>query len=103
MSSESILTLSGVGFPSFSCREAEQTLVPLRTGELRRTVNGDLCYTGPTHHHKYLSMVTCQEKNAPGIQQLWVGAEVILNFLIKIFTQLTLTIRRIHTSDMSIT
>jgi hypothetical protein len=101
MSPESILTLSGVGFPSFSCREAEQTLIPLRSGELRRTVNGELCYTGPTHHHKYLSTVTCQEKNAPGIQQLWVGAEVTLGSLIKVWEEFTLTKRGIHTLALS--
>jgi hypothetical protein len=76
MSQESDLRIKGVGFPPLSCRDANQTLTPIPHGELRRSVNGELCYVGTKRHHKYQSRVVCADQNLPGLQQVWVGAVV---------------------------
>lgn len=76
MSQESDLKITGVGFPALSCRDATQTLSPINHGEIRRSVNGELCYVGTNRHHKYQSRVICADQNLPGIQQIWVGAVV---------------------------
>lgn len=75
---ESNLIIEGVGFPSLSCRDVTQTLTPIPQGELRRSVNGELCYVGTKRHHKYKSLVLCADQNLPGVQQLWVGATVLV-------------------------
>ncbi|NCP62198.1 MAG: hypothetical protein GW748_02665 [Alphaproteobacteria bacterium] len=76
MLQESDLKIKGVGFPPLSCRDATQVLTPIRHGEMRRSVNGELCYVGTARHHKYRSHVICSDQNLPGIQQVWVGAIV---------------------------
>jgi len=76
MPQESDLKIKGVGFPLLSCRDATQTLTPIRHGEMRRSVNGELCYVGTNRHHKYQSRIRCADQNLPAIQQVWVGAIV---------------------------
>jgi hypothetical protein len=77
--------IRGGSFPPFSCREAEQTLTPLQTGELRRTINGELCYIGASQHHKYQTSIKCQDRNNPALQHLWVGAEVEVECLARLW------------------
>ena len=73
---ESTLIIKGIGFPRLSCREVTQTLLPIQQGEIRRSVNGELCYIGTSAHHKYKSTIMCADYNLPGLQQVWVGAQV---------------------------
>lgn len=70
---ESNLIIEGIGFPRLSCRGVTQSLRPIHHGEMRRSVNGELCYVGTSHHHKYKSTIVCEDQNIPGLQQLWVG------------------------------
>lgn len=76
MLQESDLKIKGVGFPLLSCRGATQNLTPIHHGEMRRSVNGELCYVGTSRHHKYQSRILCSDQNLPGVQQVWVGATV---------------------------
>ena len=85
MTQQTNLVIRGGFFPPFSCREAEQTLTPLQTGELRRTINGELCYIGASRHHKYQTSIKCQDRNIPALQHLWVGAEVEVECLARIW------------------
>ena len=71
---ESELILDRVGFPPFSARHCQQTLVPLMTGDLRRTVNGQLIYTGREEHHKFQSTIQCQDKSCPSLEGIWRGS-----------------------------
>jgi len=74
--SETVLTMTGVGLPPFSARGCLQALAPIQTGELRRTINGDLCYTGKTQHHKFSSKIICRDKAPLSFNHLWIGAKV---------------------------
>lgn len=76
--SETVLTLNYGGFPPLSARGCVQTLTPLQTGEFRRTVNGNLVYTGNPEHRKYASTIQCKDKAPFAIEGLWRGAEVIV-------------------------
>ena len=67
------LIINRGGFPPFSARGCRQVLQPRLTGELRRTINGELHYTGQKHHHKYISTITCHDKTVPALEGLWRG------------------------------
>lgn len=73
---ESYLTITGVTFPPFSCRDITQILCPVSQGEMRRTVNGELCFVGSRQHFKYTSTVMGHDDALPGFQQAWIGAQV---------------------------
>lgn len=74
--SESDLKLSCGGFPPWSARGCTQVLQPIPTGELRRTVNGQLVYTGLKNCQKYQSLIQCQDKSAIALDGVWTGHEV---------------------------
>lgn len=76
---ESTLAIKGIGFPDFSRRDIKESLLPLKTGEVLRTVNGELLYVGSKGHQKYKLALTCRDKALPGFQQAWVGAEVTVD------------------------
>lgn len=71
---ETELILERVGFPPFSARNCQQTLTPLSTGDFRRTVNGQLVYTGHSGHHKYYSTIQCQDQTIPSFDHIWRGS-----------------------------
>ena len=87
---ESNLIIDGVGFPRLSSRDVTQTLSPIPQGEMRRSVNGELCYVGTKYHHKYQSTVVCSDQNLPGLQQIWVGAIVDVQCVSTLWETLTL-------------
>jgi hypothetical protein len=43
-------------------------------GELRRTVNGQLIYTGTDQHHKFQSVIQGQDKVCPSFEGVWRGS-----------------------------
>jgi hypothetical protein len=73
---ESELTLDRIGFPPFSARNCQQTLIPVISGDLRRTVNGTLIYTGNEGHHKFQTAIQCQDKSCPAFEGIWRGSLV---------------------------
>ena len=81
---ESVLILERVGFPPLSARGCEQTLTPLISGDLKRTINGDLIYVGQKGHHKYHSIIKCHDKVTPAFEGLWRGSLVKVGCLQKL-------------------
>jgi hypothetical protein len=71
---ESELILDRIGFPPFSSKHCQQTLIPIMNGELRRTVNGQLIYTGTDQHHKFQSVIQGQDKVCPSFEGVWRGS-----------------------------
>lgn len=76
MESELILTKGGL--PPLSARGCIQQLFPLESGELRRTINGVLIYTGQPLVHKYRSIITCEDKASLAFEGLWRGSELLV-------------------------
>ena len=82
------LIINRGGFPPFSARGCQQTLQPLDTGELRRTVNGDLVYTGKKGHHKYLSIIECQDEAPPVLEGIWRGESVDIQCIQRLWQEI---------------
>ena len=82
--SETDLTISCGGLPAWSARGCKQTLIPIKKGELRRTVNGELAYTGHASHHKYRSVIKCRDKSAIAIDGLWQGGMITVGCIQRI-------------------
>jgi hypothetical protein len=59
-----------------SARGCIQHLLPIESGELRRTINGALIYTGKVLTHKYRSLITCQDKATLALEGFWRGSEL---------------------------
>ena len=78
---DSYLKIEGMAFPSYSCREAQQTLRPIAWGEFRRTVNGELRYTGLPAIKKYKTIIQCQDQVLPPFHRLWAGATMTIHCL----------------------
>lgn len=73
---ETELKISRIGFPPFSARGCQQILMPAVRGEFRRTINGKLIDLGRKTHHKFKSMISCEDKTIFASGLLWVGAEL---------------------------
>ena len=73
---ESELILSRGGFPPLSARGCVQQLMPILAGELRRTINGSLIYTGKSLTHKYRSIITCEDRAVIAMEGFWRGSEI---------------------------
>ncbi len=73
---ESVLHISKIGFPVWSLRECRQKLFPIKTAALRRTINGVLISVIPKTHQKYGTIISCQDKNTPAMEHLWIGEAV---------------------------
>ena len=73
---ETDIVLSLGGFPPLSARNCQQTLEPIKRGHLKRTIKGDLVYLGRDTHHKYQSVIKCEDKEAPVLENVWKGQDV---------------------------
>lgn len=78
---ETLIQIDRTDLPAFSARGCSQTLTPLKCGDLKRTVNGELCYLGQKKHHKYVSSVRCQDRFTPPFENFWRGEEVQVSCL----------------------
>ena len=82
------LVINRGGFPPFSARGCQQTLQPINTGELRRTVNGELIYTGKKGHHKYQSVIECQDEAALVIEGIWRGEAITVQCIQRLWQEI---------------
>lgn len=72
-----VLTLSGIGVPSYSARGASQTLEPIQASQqLRRTVNGELIDISRPEFRKYRSRISCSDQQSPAVDGVWPGQVV---------------------------
>lgn len=79
---ETQLILSVGGFPPLSARGCVQELVPIDSGMLKRTINGQLLYLGNPSKMKYRSTIRCEDKNAMATQGLWRGSKVEVSCIV---------------------
>ena len=69
-----VLTLSGIGVPPYSARDASQTLEPIGSSQqLRRTINGELIDISRAEFRKYRSTISCVDQQPPAIDGVWPG------------------------------
>lgn len=91
MASETELLISQVGFPPFSARNCHQQLTPIRSGEFRRTVNGNLVYVGRETHHKFKTVITCEDRSTIAFYQFAMGVEVDVSCIQSLWQEVTLS------------
>lgn len=72
---ETELVISHGGLPPLSARGCEQELTPLSLGQFRRTINGDLIFTG-VRGKRYKSIITCRDKTVLATNDLEPGTVV---------------------------
>lgn len=74
---ETALTFSGASCPPWSGRGCTQTLQPLVSGALRRTVNGDLIHIGlPGTALKYRTTIRGKDQRPVALENIPLGAEL---------------------------
>ena len=76
-----LLVMSPIGVPLYSCRGITQTLTPVAEAKPtpRRTVNGELRWLGLTQMQKYESVISCTDQDAPRLDGIWPGQAVLVN------------------------
>lgn len=77
---DTLLVLSGMGIAPYSARGLTQTLQPIaQAAQQRRTVNGDLVDLSAAQFRKYRSTITCTDQNAPQLEGIWPGVELVVD------------------------
>lgn len=88
---ETELTLSRGGFPPLSARGCTQELIPISSGNFRRTINNKLIYMG-NRDKKYRSIITCQDKGALATDGVYVGCLVDVGCIQRLWQRITMPI-----------
>lgn len=86
---ESVLILSKGGFPPLSARGCIQHLMPIMGGDLKRTINGLLVYTGNPLIHKYRSIITCEDKTVLALDEFWRGSQIRVGCIQSLWQKVT--------------
>jgi hypothetical protein len=77
--SDTLLVITGLITP-YSARGLRQTLVPIRqSGNIRRTVNGELVDLSIDLFQKYASTITCNDQRVPALDGVWPGMELTVD------------------------
>lgn len=74
--SETLLTITNIGFPPLSARGCRQELIPIPNGEFRKTINGDLVFIKTSEEQKYKTVIKCSDMNCPATGNIWIGRVV---------------------------
>jgi len=85
MSSETLLTISGLDLTPYSARGIKQTLEPIsNAGSMRRTINGTLVDLSIPGMRKYLSTIRCEDMAAPALNGIWPGQIVTVGCAVEL-------------------
>ena len=79
------LQISVGGLTPWSGANCEQTLSPINTGNLLRTVNGSLVYVANAAQQKYTSVITSSDKIPAAFDNLWRGQEVQISCITELW------------------
>ena len=84
---ETLLTLSGIGFPPYSARGCQQTLQLIEQPALRRTVNGELMAVGNPLFQKYRTTIEGADKHPVAMDQLHMGHPVTVGCIQRLWQE----------------
>lgn len=77
---DTVLTITALGLPSYSTRGATQTLQPIEAARsMRRTVNGVLVDLSVSELRKYRSTIQCSDMRPPAFSGIWPGQTVVVD------------------------
>ena len=86
---ETNLSLTIGGFPPLSARGCRQSLFQTSLGDLRRTINGHLVFTGGLNQKKYASIIHGKDKAPPALEGLWPGQSLRVQCLSSLTQKIT--------------
>ena len=86
---ETLLTLSGIGFPPYSARGCQQTLTLIQQPALRRTVNGQLMAVANPLFQKYRTIIEGSDKHPVAMDQLHMGHPVTVGCIQRLWQEVT--------------
>jgi len=82
---DTLLTISVMGVVRYSARELTQTLDTLdQSKKLRRTVNGALVDVSNIQFRKFVTKITCTDRNVPALSGIWVGQAVTIGCVVEL-------------------
>ena len=99
---KSHLKITNAGLTPWSGANCQQTLSPISTGNLLRTVNGKLVYIANPGQEKYQSVITSTDQLPPAFDNLWRGQTVQIQCIAELWQQLagnTGSLARPHVPD----
>lgn len=80
MANETLLVLTGIGVAPYSARGLEQSLKPISaSGQLRRTINGELIDLSETQLRKFSSTISGRDQLSPVTNGIWPGRTVTVS------------------------
>jgi hypothetical protein len=94
-----VLEIIGIDFSDYAIRDLSATLTPIVTGNLERTVNGNLVDMTLLSHRKYALTLDCTDHEAPELTGVFRGLDVT----VKILPQLGVIDESTTTEDEPIT
>lgn len=76
-----VLRLSGIGVPPYSCRGAQQSLDPIDQAKanIRRTINGKMKDNTLDMMRLYKTTISCKDQFPPNIDGKWPGRTVVVD------------------------
>ena len=86
---ETLLSLSGIGFPPYSARGCQQTLQLIQQPALRRTVNGELMAVANPLFQKYRTTIEGADKHPVAMDQLHMGHPVTVGCIHRLWQEVT--------------
>lgn len=85
MSTETVLTLSGMSIEPYSARGLTQTLEPIEESKhFERAIDGTLLDLSYTPMRKYKSTITGSDQAAPAVSDKWPGQIVTVGCIVSI-------------------
>jgi hypothetical protein len=75
MLDSTVLVISPIGLPPYSCRGITDTIEPIAaSAQIQRTVNGGLVNLSPAQFQKYRLTLSCSDVDPPAFDGVWPGA-----------------------------
>lgn len=87
MTTETDITITGVGFADYSARGITCSLEPIEaSGQLRRTINGTMLDLSNPAFQKYKMTLSATDQEFPKLGHVWFGKEVYVTSVITLQT-----------------
>lgn len=85
MTTNTVLSLSGMGIPPYSARGLTQTLSPIAAAaNMRRTVNGALVDVSDSVFRKFSSVIRGSDIDPPAVEGVWPGLLVSVDCIVEL-------------------
>ena len=82
---ETVLSMTGMDVAPYSARGLSQSLEPISaSGQLRRTINGELIDLSSAQMRKFSSVIRGTDQLSPAVNGIWVGSTVTVDCIVEL-------------------